>query len=127
MRTYLTALTTFLIIDFIWLGFIANSLYQEYLRYILKENPDLISAFIFYLIFIFGLKVFTIDPSLKSNSLKKGIKLALLYGLVTYATYDLTSQAVIRDWPVLITIVDLLWGMGVSTVVTIITFKLRRS
>jgi uncharacterized membrane protein len=125
MKTYLTALTTFLIIDAIWLLFIANDLYQKYLGYILAEEPDLIAAGIFYLIFIYGLKVFAIDPAIKNGNLKKGLKLATLFGLVTYATYDLTSQAVIYDWPILITFIDMVWGMFVAVSVTVITYKIR--
>jgi uncharacterized membrane protein len=90
----------------------------------MAPTVNLLPALIFYLIFIVGLVVFVIQPALTSKSIKDLVIKAVLFGLVTYATYDLTNLATIKDWPLLITIIDLIWGMTVSTLVAVATFKI---
>jgi uncharacterized membrane protein len=117
-------LVVFLAIDMVWLLVISKDLYAKELGYLMAPNVNLISALIFYLIFIVGLVVFVIQPALTSKSIKDLVIKAVLFGLVTYATYDLTNLATIKDWPLLITIIDLIWGMTVSTLVAVATFKI---
>ncbi len=49
--------------------------------------------------FIFGIVYFVLIPGLKSGSMKGTLLRAALYGLITYATYDLTNLATLKDWP----------------------------
>ena len=126
IKQYLVALTTFLVVDMIWLGVIAKNLYSKYLGDIMTDKVNWLAAIIFYLLFIVGLVIFVINPGLESKSLIKTIGLAALFGLITYTTYDLTNLATIRNWPLLITIIDLVWGMTLSTIVATITFLLLK-
>ena len=114
VKLFLVSLFTFLILDAIWLGFIARNFYAKYLAAYLTENVIWLSAIIFYLIFNIGLLIFVILPSIEKNSYTTLILYSLLYGLVTYATYDLTNYATIKDWPFAVTIVDIIWGMFVA-------------
>lgn len=91
----------------IWLSLIAWKLYQNQIGFLLKNDVNWAAAIIFYLLFIAGLVVFVIQPSLDADSLGKVMLLGLFFGLVTYATYDLTNLATMKDWPLSITIVDL--------------------
>lgn len=122
--TYLAALIVFLVIDFTWLGFIAQKLYSQELGHLLstKANgslqPKWLPAVIFYLLFVFGLLVLVVLPGLETASLQTTLLKGALYGLVTYATYDLTNLATLRDWSLKITLIDLAWGTILSTVVT---------
>ena len=88
----------------------------------MKSNITWIAAIIFYLIFIAGLVVFVISPTLEKHSWKHALLFGALFGLVTYATYDLTNLATLKDWPVIVTIVDLIWGMVVSASVSVVTY-----
>ena len=126
IKQYLVALTTFLVVDMIWLGVIAKNLYSKYLGDIMTDKVNWLAAIIFYLLFIVGLVIFVINPGLESKSLIKTIGLAALFGLITYTTYDLTNLATIRNWPLLITIIDLVWGMTLSTIVATITILLLK-
>lgn len=126
IKLYLIATGIFFAIDMVWLGVIAKNLYAKYLGYLMSPNINWLAAIIFYLLFIVGLVVFVISPGLASGSLVKTAGLAALFGLVTYATYDLTNLATIRDWPILITIIDLIWGATLSTLVAIFTFLLAQ-
>ena len=113
-KLFSVSLITFLILDAIWLGFVARNFYAKYLETYLTENVIWLSAIIFYLIFNVGLLLFVILPSIEKNSYSILILYSLLYGLVTYATYDLTNYATIKDWPLTLTIVDIIWGMFVA-------------
>ncbi len=122
IQLYLISLPVFLAIDMVWLIFVAKSFYAQQIGFLLKTNVNWPAAIIFYLLFIVGLVVFVIIPALEKNSWSYALFFGALFGLVTYATYDLTNLATMKNWPVLITVVDLAWGMTVAASVSIITY-----
>lgn len=122
LKLYFITLIAFLAFDLLWLGVIAKGMYQKYLGYLMAPEITWWAAFVFYFLFVVGLLVFVIDPGLKENSLSATLWRAALFGLVTYATYDLTNHATVKDWPPLITVVDLIWGMVLSMIVSSIGF-----
>ena len=126
LRNYLILLAIFLLIDLVWLMGIAKRLYADKLGYLMAPKPNFVAALLFYLLFIVGLQVFVVQPALLSGSWKAALLPGLLFGLVTYATYDLTNLATVKDWPVLITVLDLLWGSFVSGVTSLVGFWLIR-
>jgi uncharacterized membrane protein len=123
---YLIVLVVFFAVDLVWLGVIAKDLYAKYLGYLMAKSINWPAALVFYLIFILGLVVFVIQPALADGSLIKGLGMAALFGLVTYATYDLTNLATVRDWPITITLIDLAWGTTLSTLVTLISLLILK-
>ncbi len=124
LKLYLIAFPVFLVIDFIWLTLIAKNFYAKHIGFLMAKNPNFLAALIFYLIFIAGLIFFVITPALDKKMWTQALFAGLLFGLVTYATYDLTNLATVRDWPLLVTIVDLIWGMFVSAAVSVATYFL---
>lgn len=122
LKLYAVALTSFLAIDLVWLTTIAPSFYQKQIGHLMTTKPNLVAAGIFYLIFIAGLVAFVISPALEKKSLVQVVLMGAFFGLVTYATYDLTNLATLREWPLLVTIVDLLWGMTLSASISTITY-----
>jgi len=122
LKLYLIALPVFLAIDMVWLTLVAKNFYAKYIGYLMAKNPNLIAALIFYLIFIAGLIVFVITPALDKKMWIQALLAGAFFGLVTYATYDLTNLATIKDWPLIITFVDLIWGMVLSAAVSVITY-----
>jgi uncharacterized membrane protein len=118
LKLYFIALISFLAIDALWLGLVAPKFYRSQIGHLMAETPNLFVAGIFYLLFIAGLVLFVIEPGLENPSFGNMVLRGAFFGLVTYATYDLTNQATLTDWPVLLTIVDLLWGTFLSAVVT---------
>ncbi|HWQ05067.1 MAG TPA: DUF2177 family protein [Longilinea sp.] len=121
-KLYLVTLAAFFAIDMLWLGLAARSFYQQQLGFLMTPNPIWSVAVLFYLLFVVGLMFFVIVPGLNANSLKATLFKAALFGLITYATYDLTNLATLKDWPVLISIVDMLWGTFLSVSVSYIGF-----
>jgi uncharacterized membrane protein len=122
LKLYLVSLAAFLAIDLLWLGLVARSFYQQYIGFLMAPSPNWFVAIIFYLLFIVGILFFVVVPGLESNSLKATLLRAALFGLITYATYDLTNLATLKDWPALLSIVDMLWGMVLSVLVSYISF-----
>lgn len=114
LKHYLVALVLFLAIDMAWLGIIAKRLYDRYLGYLMASSFNMVAAMIFYLIFIAGLLVFVIEPALLKGSLQHALLLGMFFGFVTYATYDLTNLATVKDWPLAITLIDLAWGTALG-------------
>jgi uncharacterized membrane protein len=126
LRNYGIILAVFLIIDGVWLLVIAKKLYAQHLGYLMAEKPRLFAALLFYLLFVLGLQGFVINPALTAGSWTMALFPGLLFGLITYATYDLTNLATVKDWPVLITVIDLVWGSFVSGATSIASYALIR-
>jgi uncharacterized membrane protein len=122
LKLYLIILIVFFAIDMVWLGLVARTFYREHLGFLLAPTPNWIAAISFYLLFILGILVFVVVPGLDDDSLRTTLLRAALFGLVTYATYDLTNLATVKDWPVLVTVVDLIWGTVLSVTVSLVSF-----
>ncbi len=122
VKLYLVALVTFFALDMTWLGLIAKNLYREQIGHLLRPDVNWAAAIIFYLLFIVGLVVFVISPAVQKQSLVQALLLGAFFGLVTYATYDLTNLATTKDWPLFITLVDLVWGAVLSASVSVVTY-----
>lgn len=122
IKIYAIALPIFFIIDMIWLGLVAKNFYAKHIGFLMKTDINWIAALVFYLIFIAGLVVFVITPALEKNSWVTALLLGALFGFITYATYDLTNLATIKDWPLIVTIIDLIWGTVLAACVSLISF-----
>ena len=121
-KIYLCALFAFLAIDMIWLGVVARGFYRRQLGFLLADQVNWWAAISFYLIFVAGVLVFAVAPGLQFNSLARAVLLGGLLGLVTYATYDLTNLATVKDWPLIVTLVDLAWGALLAAAVSCIGY-----
>jgi uncharacterized membrane protein len=126
IKLYLATLVAFFAIDMLWLGLVARTFYRKHLGFLMSPSPNWIAALIFYLLFILGILVFVVLPGLEDNSLKVTLLRAALFGLISYATYDLTNLATVKDWPLIITVVDLAWGTFVSVAVSFMAGKWLR-
>ena len=119
---FLTVLIVFLAIDLVWLGLIAKNLYSKYLGFIMAPNVNWVAAITFYLIFIIGLMFFVINPAIEKQSFMYALLVGGLFGFITYSTYDLTNLATLKDWPITITVIDLIWGTVLSASVSSVSY-----
>jgi len=106
----------------IWLSKIAPKFYQQHIGHLLADKPNLLPAVVFYLFNIIGILIFSVFPGVANNSLKTTALMAALYGALTYATYDLTNMATMKQWPLIVTIVDIIWGSLLTTAVAVLTY-----
>lgn len=122
IRLFFIALPVFFIIDMIWLVLVAKNFYQKQIGFLMRPDVNWTAAIIFYLLFIAGLVLFVITPAVEKQSWVHALVYGALFGLITYATYDLTNLATLKDWPVIVTVVDLAWGMVLSASVSLVTW-----
>mgnify|MGYP001366807695 FL=1 len=105
----------FLIIDVIWLSFSVKSFYRPNIGHLLLETPVMWAAILFYLIYVIGLAVVIIEPSLDYQNTQKFLIKAFMFGLVAYGTYNLTNMATIKGWSPNVVFVDMIWGGSLTT------------
>lgn len=114
LTAYLVAGATFMIIDMIWLGFVAKDLYRKEMGPLLTENFKVVPAAAFYILYVAAVVYFAVMPAFRSGQWTDAIVPGLIFGLVAYATYDLTALAVVRDWPLRLSLIDLAWGTSLT-------------
>ena len=122
LKVFGVAFVIFIIIDLLWLGLIAKDLYQKELGHLMKQNVNFPAAMIFYVIFVAALTVFVLVPGIESGSLVKTLMLGALFGLASYATYDLTNYATMEGFPLKMVFIDLAWGTSLSTLISLFTY-----
>ena len=118
------SLLVFTLIDLGWLLKVAPSMYQNYIGHLMAESFNGLAALLFYLLFHVGLLYFVLVPALKERSWSMVLIGALMYGLVTYGTYDLTNLATLKQWPWQITVIDLIWGSVLTVSTSSIVYAL---
>ena len=122
LKLYGIALPIFFAADMVWLGVVARNFYAKQIGFLMKTNVNWAAAILFYLLFLVGLVVFVIAPAVEKGTWVRALWLGALFGLITYATYDLTNLATLKDWPLALTLVDLTWGMVLAGCVSVSTY-----
>lgn len=123
LAVYLIALVVFLAIDMVWLGLVAPGFYDHHLGHLLGP-VNWPAAIAFYLMFILGIVIFAVAPGLRHRSAAVALRWGALFGFFTYATYDLTNYATLRDWPLVVVVADILWGVVLCGLVAFCTCAL---
>ena len=116
LATYITTTVVMVVIDMVWLGFIAKPMYQAGIGHLMADNPNIAAAISFYALFPLGLMIFAILPETAEAGWQHTALLGALFGLFTYATYDLTNLATLKNYPLQLALIDILWGSLVSAV-----------
>jgi len=124
LSVYAVTLPIFFAIDLVWLGVVATSFYRQRLGHLLAAQVNWPAAILFYLVFIAGVVFFAVKPALEVKRAMRALVYGALFGFFTYATYDLTNHATMRDWPVIVTAVDLAWGTALSASVAYLSYRL---
>jgi uncharacterized membrane protein len=126
LKLYLIALPIFFGADLVWLGVVAKSFYTKQMGVLMTPRVNWAAAILFYLLFLAGLVVFVIAPAVERDSWVRALTLGALFGLVTYGTYDLTNLAMLKDWPLLLTAVDLIWGTVLTGLASLGTYLIAQ-
>jgi uncharacterized membrane protein len=111
---YASAAAVFLALDAVWLLTMYDRLYRPAIGHLLRDGFALVPAAVFYTLYTLGVVVFAVAPGHSSGRALAAVARGALFGLIAYATYDLTNQATLRDWPWHVTLIDLAWGAFVS-------------
>ena len=102
------------VLDALWIGLVAKTLYQQGIGHLMAENPRIIVAALFYAVFVVGLVIFVVAPGGQTSSWQSTVLRGALFGFFTYATYDLTNLSTLKDWPIGMSLIDIAWGATVS-------------
>lgn len=127
LKVYALTLVIFFLVDIVWLGVISKKLYKEYLGHLMAPNVNWAAALVFYFLFIAGLVFFVIMPAIEKGDFMYAITVGAFFGLITYGTYDLTNLSTLKDWPLNITIIDLIWGTFLNAATSGITYFVATS
>jgi len=126
IRLYSIALPVFFLIDMVWLGVVARNFYQKQIGHLMRPDVLWWPAILFYVLFVVGLVVFAIAPALDKKSVWHALLYGALFGFLSYATYDLTNLATLKNWPMLVTVIDLFWGTALGALVSVISYFIAR-
>jgi uncharacterized membrane protein len=111
---YFATIIAMFILDIIWLSQLAQPLYKEGIGHLMADEPKLGFAAIFYLVFVFGLMWFAVRPNAAAKGLKSTFIAGATFGFFIYASYDLTNLALLKDWPLKLSLIDMTWGTLLS-------------
>lgn len=129
LTSYLGGLFAFLLIDFIWLKYIALSFYRSNIGHLMTDKPNLVVAGVFYLVYVVGVVILAVNPALEKQSWTLAMLYGGLLGLVAYGTYDITNLATLKNFPPIVAVVDMIWGTvltaSVATISYFVTVSLR--
>lgn len=120
--SYVVTLVTFVAVDMVWLGTMASRFYKPMLGDIAIAGVNLLPAVAFYAVYPVGLMIFAIEPALRAGSWLNAPIYGALFGFFTYATYDLSNQATLRNWTFSLTAVDVVWGTCLGALTSAVTF-----
>ncbi|HSQ22213.1 MAG TPA: DUF2177 family protein [Coriobacteriia bacterium] len=123
---YLITFAAFLVIDFVWLTTMGDRFYRAQLGSLMREQANLPVALLFYVFYVVGVLVLAVMPGVEAESVVKAAAYGALLGFVAYGTYDITNLSTIRDWPVVVTVVDLVWGSVLTGSVATVGYFVAR-
>ena len=103
------------VLDLVWLSMLAEPLYQAGIGHLMAAKPNLMFASLFYLVYALGLMRFAVMPNIAARGIKNTFVAAAVFGFFIYASYDLTNLALLKDWPLRLSVIDMAWGTVVST------------
>jgi uncharacterized membrane protein len=112
--TYLASMVWMFILDLIWLSQLAQPMYQQGIGHLMAKQANLLYAGIFYTVFVFGLIWYAIRPYRQQAGVKPSILAGAMYGFFIYASYEFTNLALLRDWPLGMSLIDIGWGVLLS-------------
>lgn len=116
---YAICTAVFFAVDLVWLSTATKRIYQPYLGSLLTSEPKLGVAAVFYLLYVVGVVALAVIPGLREGALVGALWRGALFGLLAYATYDLTNLATIEGWAWQVSAIDLVWGTTVTSIVSV--------
>jgi uncharacterized membrane protein len=123
---YLITTVVFFAIDMVWIGWLARNFYREKIGFIMADQVNWVAALVFYFLYIAGILYFAVAPGLKAEQWQVAWLNGAFLGLLCYATYDLTNLATLKNWPVIVTVVDVIWGVVLTSSTSLAVFLISK-
>jgi len=119
---YFSTLIFMFAVDLVWIGIMNSRFYKPQLARLMGNKVKWLPGILFYMLFVAGLLTLAVMPAVDSESWSQAALLGGLLGMVSFATYDLSNLATLKDWPVIVTVVDIVWGTVFSATVATISY-----
>jgi len=116
IKAIIAVTITMVVLDLIWLGLVAESIYNDALGPLRARETVVVAAALFYLQYVAVIIGFAVLPS---TSVKIAAQRGAGIGWLAYATFELTNWAVIEGWPVQLVPIDIAWGVCLTTLVAV--------
>lgn len=126
LTAYVVSAVIFAVLDVVWILLVANPQYQSQIGHLLAPKANLAGAGLFYVIFVAGMVHYGVRPNNPDATVRQRVTGAALFGFFTYATWALTGLAVLKDFPAVVAVTDILWGAAACSIVTWATAALLR-
>lgn len=114
LKVYAACIVVFFALDLTWLGVVAKGFYNAQMGHLLRPDVQWGAALLFYLIYVAAIVILCVAPAVEKQSLARAMALGAVFGLAAYAAFDLTSLALLKDFPAKVVYVDLAWGTVLS-------------
>ena len=116
IAAYAAAFVTLLVMDAVWIGLVASGFYARSIGHLAAASPNLVAALLFYVVYPVGLLIFVVAPTRGATAWPVTAARGAAFGFFAYCTYDLSNLATLRDWPVAVSVVDVVWGCCATAV-----------
>lgn len=115
VKLYVISLLIFIVLDLIWIAGIMKNFYRSQLGPLSRMtdgsmSPKITASLLVWMLIVLGQILFVLPRIPQTGSGFEGFLWGALLGLVVYGVYDLTNYALLKDWSLSMTMVDLLWG-----------------
>ena len=114
IKVYVATLVSFVVLDATWLLLVAAPMFKRDVGFLLRDQPDLAAAGVFYLIYAVGLVILAVAPAIARGRAAAALWGGAIVGLTAYATFDLTALAILKGWTVRLAVIDMTWGTTAS-------------
>lgn len=119
LKALLAMVPLMVALDLLWLGVVMKDFYRTHIGHLMGGTVVWGPALVFYVLYAVGLVYFAVLPAHEASSWMKALLLGVFLGVFAYGTYDLTNQATLRDWPLVVTVLDIAWGACISGAVSV--------
>ncbi|MCK7615787.1 DUF2177 family protein [Roseibium sediminicola] len=123
---YVATAVVFFAVDYVWLSQVATRFYVDRIGHLMMDKPNLVAAGLFYVFYVAGIVIFAVAPALRAESVATAVIYGALFGFFTYATYDVTNFATLKNWPIMVVVVDVAWGTFLSALSACFGYTLTR-
>lgn len=119
---YIATLTSLVLVDALWILVLAKKFYADQMGFLFSKNINLVPVAFFYPLYALGILFLVVMPAVSSTSWIEALWRGALLGIVAYGAYDLTNHATISNWPLSMTLIDMLWGMVLTSTVSVTVY-----
>ena len=127
LKLYAATAAVFFALDLTWLGVVAKGFYKAQMGHLMRPDTQWVPAVLFYLIYVAAIIVLCVKPGLERESMGRAVAMGAVFGLAAYAAFDLTSLALLKDFPLKVALVDLAWGAFVTAAVSGASYAIGRA